>query len=251
MPLPQTTRADIDGHLDELHVERGDNVLVHTRILSFGRIVGGIDTLGEALLDRVGPEGTIIVPTYTLDAGTTYDRASTPSQGVGALSEWLRTRSGAVRSRCPMHNHSGIGAKSSVLEKCDGTVSLGAGSDFAAMEASGFKMLLLGCDLSESATYLIHLEAIAGVPYRAMIPLERQIRIEGGTQTTIKVNYFGIVDRRWAQSFDQVKPELLSSGSLVSARLPLGSSYVAQMGALSRFVLQKLSHNPFYLVAAQ
>lgn len=250
MPISTTTRTDIDAHLIELGIERGDNIVVHARLLSFGRIEGGPPVIVQALLDRVGSEGTVVMPTYTLARGTLYDQGVTPSQGLGPLPEILRKLPGAVRSRCPMHNHAGFGPKASILLRPYGRVSLGPGSDFSELQAEGFKLVLLGCKPSQGATFLHHLEAIHCVPYREMIPLKREIVDQGGTSSTITVDYFAVVDHSIQEAFDNVIDPAKGRVCLHSAAAPLGTSFVVELNDLAKEVAARLEVDPYSIVEA-
>jgi hypothetical protein len=46
--IPITTAEDLSAHLRSLGVRTGDHLTVHSRILSFGRIQGGVATVSEA-----------------------------------------------------------------------------------------------------------------------------------------------------------------------------------------------------------
>ena len=58
-------KEDIVRGLGELGLRPGDVVLVHSSLSSFGYVEGGADAVIDALLDAVGPEGTVMVPTLT------------------------------------------------------------------------------------------------------------------------------------------------------------------------------------------
>jgi aminoglycoside 3-N-acetyltransferase len=66
--LPHVTRQDIVRGLAALGLKPGDNVLVHSALSSFGRVEGGPNTVIDALLDAIGPAGTLVFPTFTGDA---------------------------------------------------------------------------------------------------------------------------------------------------------------------------------------
>lgn len=251
MPFPTTNKEAINTHLIELGVERGDNLVVHSRLLSFGRIDGGPAMIVGALLDRVGPEGTVVMPTYTLARGTLYDQGVTPSQGLGPLPEILRKLPGAVRSRCPMHNHAGFGPKASILLRPSGRVSLGPGSDFSELQAEGFKLVLLGCKPSEGATFLHHLEAVHSVPYRAMISLQRSIVDSDGSHSQITVDYFAVFDPSYHESFDNVVDPKKGNVCLQSVSAPLGTSFVVELNDLANEVTKRLKADPYSIVEAK
>jgi aminoglycoside 3-N-acetyltransferase len=48
-------------------VRPGDTVLAHSSASSLGFVAGGTQAVVQALLDAVGPDGTLVVPAHTPD----------------------------------------------------------------------------------------------------------------------------------------------------------------------------------------
>ena len=71
MAIPITTSDDLLTQLRSLGVVAGDRLVVHARLISFGQIEGGAATVFAALMEAIGPQGTLVVPTYTLARGPT------------------------------------------------------------------------------------------------------------------------------------------------------------------------------------
>ena len=57
------TKADIVAGLQEIGLKEGDTVIVHTSLSSIGYVCGGAQTVIEALIEVVGEDGTIMMPT--------------------------------------------------------------------------------------------------------------------------------------------------------------------------------------------
>ena len=108
---PLVTFGDIAGALRQVQVGRGAVVYVHSSLSSMGYVPGGADTVIDAFLDVVGPEGTVCVPTIVY-AGRgprpPFDVACSPSE-VGRITETLRLRPEARRSDNPTHSVAAIG----------------------------------------------------------------------------------------------------------------------------------------------
>ena len=111
MGIPITTQDELEQHLLALGLCDEQSVVVHSKLLSFGRIEDGIQTVYQAIRNVIGPLGTVAFPAYTLNlkSDEVYDPVTTPSHAVGALSEYVRTLPNAIRSDCPMHGHLAIG----------------------------------------------------------------------------------------------------------------------------------------------
>jgi len=59
------TIPTVVGGLQELGVKLGDALLVHTSLSSFGHVQGGSQTIIEALIEAVGPSGTLMMPAFS------------------------------------------------------------------------------------------------------------------------------------------------------------------------------------------
>ena len=92
-PHSKVTKDDIAGELVGLGVPRGGLLFVHSSLSAIGEVEGGADAVVDALLEALGPEGTLVVPTFTyadphdypdsIDPKWIFDPATTHS-GMGA-----------------------------------------------------------------------------------------------------------------------------------------------------------------------
>ena len=121
--MTTVTKEDIKKSLKELGLASGDTVMVHTSLGSIGYVCGGAQGVIEALIETVGSEGTIMMPTqswknldpedgvhWTIskddwqiirDNWPAYDKAITPTNTMGAVAEMFRSWPGALRSDHP------------------------------------------------------------------------------------------------------------------------------------------------------
>jgi aminoglycoside 3-N-acetyltransferase len=166
--VPYTT-ASLSADLRALGLRSGDTVLVHSSASSLGFVVGGAQAVVQALLDVLGPDGTLVVPAHTPDncdpAGWSnppvppawwpaireqapgFDRARTPSRWIGVIAETVRTWPGALRSDHPQVSFAALGQRAA--EVTDGhrlDDALGERSPLGAIYRLDGKVLLLGCD---------------------------------------------------------------------------------------------------------
>jgi aminoglycoside 3-N-acetyltransferase len=163
---PQT-RASLSRDLTALGVAPGDTLLVHSSLSALGWVCGGEQALVQALMDTVGPGGTLVVPTQTMDntdpAGWRdppvpedwwpviraeapgFDPRLTPSRYMGRVPELVRTWPGAVRSANPQTSFAALGPRArDLMEHHPVDCRLGEDSPLAALERAGARVLLLG-----------------------------------------------------------------------------------------------------------
>ena len=113
----EVIREDIAAGLRAIGLPVGAVALVHSSLSSFGHVAGGAATVVQALLDAVGPEGTVMVPTLTgseaLGPGNPpiFDVRSTPCW-TRRIPETFRLRADARRSLHPTHSVAAIGCQS-------------------------------------------------------------------------------------------------------------------------------------------
>ena len=193
------TQTEIEQGLRLIGLEAGDLVFVHSSLSSFGRVEGGADAVVDAILNVIGPEGTLAVPTFNYTPEY-FDPAETPSV-VGKITETVRLRPDAVRSLHPTHSVAAIGKRARELtEGHEKTHPFGAGSPLHKVCRWNGKILMLG--VSHTTTSVIHVaEEMAHVPYLAR---RRRARVK---------TPYGIVDleiRRpgCSRGFDRINEEL-------------------------------------------
>lgn len=164
---PLVTRDTLAADLRTLGVRAGETLLAHTSLSSLGWVNGGPVAAVQGLLDALGPNGTLVVPTQSGDLSDpalwsnppvpeewwptiratmpVYDPRVTPSRGVGVIPETVRTWPGALRSAHPETSFAALGpGAAGIVEGHATDCRLGERSPLAALESRGARVLLLG-----------------------------------------------------------------------------------------------------------
>ncbi len=132
-----TTLRDLVGGMHNVGVARGATVLVHSSLSRLGWVVGGAQTVLEALRAAVGPDGTLVMPGFsgghsdpakwqappvpeawveTVRANMPlFDRATTPTRGLGVVVEGFRSLPGTQRSYHPVDSFLAAGPNADAL----------------------------------------------------------------------------------------------------------------------------------------
>lgn len=172
------TRESLNSFFRELGVKFGDTLLVHSSLSRLGWVCGGPVAVIQALLDVLGPDGTLMVPTHT--AGNTdpshwrrppvpeewwceirrtmpaFDPERTPSRAMGAIPELLRTWPGALRSKHPIGSFAALGKHAQFLtENHELEAEFGDASPLGNLYQLDGLVLLLG--VSHSRNTSLHL----------------------------------------------------------------------------------------------
>ncbi|MEV6996501.1 AAC(3) family N-acetyltransferase [Streptomyces sp. NPDC093982] len=167
MPVNAGAGGQIAEDLAVLGVEHGATLLVHA---SLRRVEAGPGAVLAALRTVLGPEGTLVVPTFTAGNSDTspayrdrtrnmttdqiralrsrmppFDPDGTPSEGMGRLAEAVRCAEGRVRSAHPQTSFAAVGARAGeLLAVHDENCHLGERSPLGRLYAAGAQVLLLG-----------------------------------------------------------------------------------------------------------
>jgi aminoglycoside 3-N-acetyltransferase len=189
------TRAELGRGLSALGVRRGAVVMVHASLSRLGWVVGGTETVVRALLEAVGPDGTVCAQvswedsTFGLDAwpqrwraayeahAPAFDPAlSEAAHFEGRLAERIRTWPGAHRSANPDASVAAIGARAAELTAGHGPDdAFGPGTPYARLVAWSGQVLLLGAPL-HTISLLHHSEALASVPEKRRVRYRAPMR---------------------------------------------------------------------------
>ena len=162
---------DLLNTFESIGIRKGDTLLVHSSLSSFGYVEGGEQTVIEALLASVGISGNVFVPTLTgkpSDGPTNppvFDVKKSPCWTGRIPSEFMKL-SEAKRSLHPTHSLAGIGLLVDYLIKGheDSLTPCGKDSPYIKIAEIGGYILLLGVAMDSNTT--IHsAEELANVPY--------------------------------------------------------------------------------------
>jgi aminoglycoside N3'-acetyltransferase len=118
------SRAELAADLARMGIAQGDTLFIHSSLKSLGYIDGGATTVVQALQDAVGPQGTLVIPTYYMPGGSI--RATCEMQdyvfdvrkdgtNMGRLPESFLACTGIHRSVHPTHSVSAWGRHAAYL----------------------------------------------------------------------------------------------------------------------------------------
>jgi aminoglycoside 3-N-acetyltransferase len=160
-------KTDLVNGIKACGVERGMLLVLHSSMKSMGFVEGGPEAVVEAFLEVLGPDGTLMVPTFTYGpnhSGKPFDPVSSPS-ATGLISETLRRRPDAVRSIAPIHSVAAVGKHADELTRDHLYVpTLGRDAPFHRAALMGGYIILLGC--GHTSNSMIHVaESLAELSY--------------------------------------------------------------------------------------
>ena len=194
-------KSDFKRALEEVGVQKGQSIIVHTSMKSLGFVCGGPQILIEALLEAVGENGNIMMPTQSwknLDpsAGVhweepeewwplirenwpAYDKDLTPTNTMGAVAEMFRKWPGVFRSDHPARSFAAWGKQAQELI-CDHDLEniFGIGSPLHRLYDLDGWVLLIGVGYDKNTS--LHLaDSIADYPSKYYAPDSSAVMVNG------------------------------------------------------------------------
>lgn len=143
MPL---TKPDIISGLRQLGVQPGMVLMVHSALAAFGEVEGGAGTVIDALIEAVGPTGTLMMP--AMGGAPIFDVDETRSH-VGEITDRFWRRANVKRSIHPTHSVAGIGplVEQIIAAHLDQPTAIGPDSPWGRIaQMENGHILFLGCD---------------------------------------------------------------------------------------------------------
>ncbi len=255
---PDYDRAAVARALREVGLRAGDVAYCHASVAMLGIPAFGLseDAIGAAFLDAflevAGPDGTLVVPTFTYSytRNEPYDPAATPpGPALGALSNALWRRPDAFRSLDPLFSVIALGGRAQALISSSGaTDSFGAGSVYQRLLELDAAILNIGLR-GTHAQVVHHIEQMAGVPYRFIKRFRGTTVVDGVARVTeVAYNVRGLDEPRHVPTVRRVFDDALAQGLLHAAPLGRGEVNLMRARDVERIVLEGLTRDPDYLV---
>lgn len=179
MSLSSLTPSRLVAGFRAIGLRPGRVVLVHSALRTLGPVEGGAQAVVAALLDALGPRGTLVAPTFTFrheaePPPALIDPANDRSE-MGAISEAVRRHPDARRSIAFRHSFASIGRRADLLASVDHRLSpFDPRSTFGVLTALDAHILLIGVTYAASTAHHFA-EWLAAVPYR--VTVTRQVRL--------------------------------------------------------------------------
>jgi len=159
-------RNRLISQLQALGVAPGQTLLVHASFRALRPVEGGPSGVIESLLELLGPDGTLVMPSWTGRDDLPFDPRTTPAAGdLGVLADTFWRMPGVKRSAHPFA-FAARGAHAEEVISAPLTLPPHApGSPVDRLHTLDGRVLLLG--VGHDANTTLHLaELLADVPYR-------------------------------------------------------------------------------------
>jgi len=247
-PAPPVGRSGLVGDLRRLGVRAGEVLMVHASMSALGWVVGGSETVVRALLEALGPDGTLMAyaswedhyyHVAELGAGErqaaylaeppVFDLATAEAaRHHGRIPERVRTWPGARRSSHPEANVVAVGARADWLTATHSDEdAYGRATPFARLVEAHGRVVLLGAPL-DTITLLHHAEAIANVPDKRRV----SFRVSVADRDHVEERQFTDIDTSTgAFPYEQLSLDEDAFAVIAKAALAVGIGVRGRIGA--------------------
>lgn len=139
------TSNEFSKELDKLNLF-GKDVLIYSRLLSFGRLksVDAVNEIIAILLEHIGSNGTLIIPTYTLNsyADKKFDLRDSKIMS-GVLGEYASKNNRFTRTIHPVYSNCVIGKNIEIYLQQNINTCFGKGSFFDLFSSQSESVVLM------------------------------------------------------------------------------------------------------------
>lgn len=247
--MNEVSEIQIIRYLQQVGLVEGDGLLVHSAIQYLGRPQNGPQTYLSAIQQVIGSAGTLAVPTFNFAFAREgrYDPLNTPSDGMGAFSEFVRRYPEALRTSHPMQSLAVLGRHAADLASRDTRSAFDPGSAFERMYELDFQLVLLGADISAVSMFHYSEQRLA-VPYRYWKDFTGLVRTGDGWKETTCRMYVRDLDLNPRLTAAPVQELLEQRSQWRSAALNYGKISACRIRDFTAALDDCLSVDPWSLV---
>lgn len=253
-------KEDLIEGFKSLGITNGQNIMVHASLSNLGFVCGGEQVVIEALIEAVGPHGTLMMPSQTwknLDPSSgvhweedkkwyqairdnwpAYDKNITPTNTMGKIAEMFRKWPNAERSDHPARSVAALGENAQYLTKNHDLENIfGKGSPLDKLyELDGY-VLLIGVDYDKNTS--IHLaDALAKYPSKHYETNSSAMFINGNREwVTYRTLY---VD---GEDFDQIGEAFEKTGKVKTTNIGNATVKFMKQRDLVDFAIKWIEEN--------
>ena len=251
--LLQVTREDLLAGFRQVGILPGETVYVASSLIALGLMDEPVASTLWALREAVGPEGTLVMPTFNFSfcKGEAFDREQSPSS-VGMLTEAFRKLPGTLRTWSPpYHTVAAAGPRAKEISSIESLTSFGRDSVFQYLHDIGAKQLLIGCDYQEGVAHFHWLEELIEVPYRFWKKFEGEVSLNGVRQHRVFFMYARRQDIPTRMDADPLGREFEQAGNVHTTTVGMCHLRAFNLRDFKQFIDPHLTAEPLSLLVPE
>lgn len=252
----QIGQEALEGYLRELGVERGRDLILHCSLRKIGMVDGGAPTLIAALRSVLGPDATLLMPTYPLTKGavehmqdpTPFD-VRTDKSTMGRITNTLMAMPGAVRSAHPTHSVTALGPDANAYTQDHHTspTPCGPGSAFWHLSEKGGQILCIGIGIGKVTSHHVIEDKVDHFPIEVYFPerLTKRVIFADGHEEEVEARAH---DERWTlfrvdndeAAYNEVHAAMKAGGIVTEGPVGRATAHLFRADHLDRVLGERL-----------
>ncbi|MDB3905035.1 AAC(3) family N-acetyltransferase [Crocinitomicaceae bacterium] len=243
------SKKDLHNYFSKIGIREGDSLLVHSSLSKIGYVKNGANTVVDALLELIGPNGNLMMPSSPnallqldfVNKGEVFDVLNTPSV-LGSITESFRNRDGVLRSLNYLEPVCAYGKNARYLtEGHFGEVTpYTKNSPFHRLTEFNGKILYLGVDLDNAGTSLHVLEDSVDFHFPVYASGEFLVKIkdkEGKIHTVTTKAHNPVFSKK--RKCNELIPMFLESGVCEKVYIGNAESYIFDAKKMLDLMIEK------------
>lgn len=232
-------KSELISKLNEVGISKNSTIIVHSSLSSFGYVEGGARTVIDSLKEVVGPEGNILMPTFTYSKGV-FNQGS--SSLVGKITEVFRKDKDIIRSKHPTHSVAVFGKdKKRLVRNHFYKEPFGIGSPWWHIWKMEGSIVLIGVDNTKNS-FIHFVERLLELPYKRTVNVMYKDSFGKITKRTIS-GYPGD-----SFGFNKLNNLFEEQGIVKSTKIGNSSVLVMNTVDVVECLSKILVNNPYYLL---
>ena len=236
--------------LRSLGIRPGDTLMVHSSVRSVGPTENRADTIIDALMEAVTPEGLLLMPSHTWaqmgPEHPVFDPQTEPSC-VGVLPDVLRQRPNVYRSLHPTHSVVAWGKDAAAYTAGEENAKTPCPRDgcWGRLLDRKAKILFLGCPLSKN-TYIHSVEEWADVPLRFTeqpVPFQVVTHDGRGTIPVEVYRHYNALCPHISENFVKLREPFERAGAMITGKVGDAFCYLGEAEGMAQVTLRLLEQD--------
>jgi len=255
-PDAKLGQVELEAYLRDLGVERGRDLILHSSMRKMGLVEGGAPTLIAAVQAVIGPDATLLMPTYPLTKGavehmqdpTPFD-VRTDKSTMGRITNTLMAMPGALRSAHPTHSVTALGpdAEAYTRDHHRTPTPCGPGSPFWRLSEKGGQILCIGIGIGKVTSHHVIEDKVDDFPIEVYFPerLTKRVIFADGHEEEVEAKAH---DERWTlyrvdndeAAYDEVHRAMKAGGIVKEGPVGRATAHLFRADGLDRVLGERL-----------
>ena len=250
------SKAALFSAFESIGINSGDEIIFHSSIIQVG-LLEDVDIPNQpkellaAIMEYLGPQGTVVVPAGFWDyglKGVPYDTGTSPvAKDLGVVPKFLVTLPEAGRSLNPLYAVAAIGAKVDFFTGTNTAIAFGSESPWKRLAQVNAKNVFFGTEL-DALMFARYCEQCEGVPYIYNKLYDAPIYRDGvlvGVPVVTPVRYSNLM---FEYNLSGLASRLNDRGHLFQAPLGGGNIEMVSCNNARKAISEGLCENIHYLL---